>query len=108
MFLVWRGKTDQRASVQGMDCLEKEIRKLWKEVGEVSNVGKNTSGRGVAVFKGRKGFCLGMGRAMSRPGNTSVKKLLSDERFVEAVLGFLRSTDVGKCKKGVVLLRDTG
>ena len=48
-----------------------EIRLLWKEVGEASCTGKNSGGGG--VYKGRKGFCLGMGKGVSRPGNTPGK-----------------------------------
>ena len=50
------------------------------------------------MYKGRKEFCLGMSKGVSRPGNTSVKKLLSDDRFVEAILEFLRDRGVGKVK----------
>ena len=42
------------------------------------------------------------GRWVRRPGNTSVRELMSDNRFTEAVLGFLRNTKVGKVKEGVV------
>ena len=59
-------------------------RKLWKGAGEASCASEGSSG----VYKGRKGFCLGMGKGMSRPGNTPVRKFLSDDRFVETVLEF--------------------
>ena len=35
-----------------------------------------------------RGFCLGMSKGMSRLGNTSVRKPLSDDRFTDAVLQF--------------------
>ena len=71
-----------------------EIRKLWTEVGEISGSIRGTSGG--RVYKGRKGFYFGMDRKVVRPGNTSVKKLLLEERFVEAVLDFLECTGVGR------------
>lgn len=43
-----------------------------------------------------------MRRKVIRPGNTSVKKLLSDRRFVETVLKFLECTGVRKVEQGVV------
>ena len=46
-----------------------------------------------------------MDRKVVRPGNTSVKKLLGDERFVGEVLKFLDCTGVGKVKQGVRLDR---
>ena len=42
------------------------------------------------------------GRWVRRPGNISVRELMSDKRFTEAVLDFLRNTKVGKVKEGVV------
>ena len=42
------------------------------------------------MYKGRKGLCFGISKGVSRPGNTSMKELLSDERFVEAVMEFLK------------------
>ena len=42
---------------------------------------------------------------MVRPGNTSVRELLGDGRFVEAVLKFLKCTGVGRVKQGVMLDR---
>ena len=54
------------------------------------------------IYKGRKRFCFGMERRQTRPENCSVGKLLSNSRFREAVLKFLRNTGVGKIKEGVV------
>ena len=79
------------------------IRKLWTEVGEISGSIRDTS-QG-EIYKGRKGFCFGMDKKAVRPGNTSVRKLLSEERFVEAVLDFLECTGVGRVKQGVMLDR---
>lgn len=60
-------------------------------MGEASCTDKVSEG---GFFKGRKDFCLVMSKGTSRPGNTSVRKLLSDDRFTDAVLEFLRNTGV--------------
>ena len=76
-----------------------EIRELWKSVGEASSDGMVP---GVfRRFKGKKGIRTGR----PGPGNTPVRKLLSDHRFTEAVVSFLRNTAVGRAKKGVVVGR---
>ena len=57
--------------------------------------------------KGKKDFYLGwigeQESAIKRPGNTSIRELMSDKRFTEAILAFLRSTRVGRIKEGVLL-----
>ena len=53
-------------------------------------------------FKSRKGFGYRVRQARARPSNTSVRNLLSDDRYKEAVLFFLRNTRVGKVKAGVI------
>ena len=53
-------------------------------------------------FKGRKGFGYRVRQARARPSNTSVRELLSNDRYTEAVLGFLRNTRVGEVKAGVI------
>ena len=73
-----------------------EIRSLWKKVGEISGDIRVRSGG--EIYKGRKGFCFGVDRKIVRPGNTSVRKLLGDERFMEAVLKSLEYTGVGKIR----------
>ena len=70
-------------------------------MGEASSNGSEARSRG--AFRGRRGFCLGMGSGVARPGNTSITKLLSDRRFVDAVLDFPKNTGVGKIKQGVLL-----
>ena len=80
-------------------CLKRCITwklELWKSVGEASGSGKGSDN----VYKGKKGFGHGV-RGRNGPGNTRVRDLLADERFVEAVLEFLR-TKVGMLKSGVV------
>lgn len=45
-------------------------------------------------------FRIGLAKGGATPGNTTVRKFLSDEGFVEAVMSFLRKTKVGCLKKG--------
>ena len=66
---------------------KKEIRELWKRVGEVSDKGRRS----------------GLLKIMRRPGNTPIKSLLPEERFIGPVLDLLKSTGVGMIKEGVVL-----
>lgn len=75
-----------------------EIRKLWSKVGKAS-------GARVAVdapFKSRKGFGYKIRQAQARLSNTSVRDLLLDDRYTEAVLEFLETTRVGEVKAGVL------
>ena len=69
---------------------KKEIRELWKEVGKVSGT---CGDERKSMYKGRKGFFIGWrdrdGRVVRRPGNTSVRTLMSERRFVPTVLDFL-------------------
>lgn len=50
-------------------------------------------------FKGRKGFGLA---CKAGPGNTSIRKLFSEEKYCEAILEFLKNTSVGRVKEGVL------
>ena len=84
-----------------------EITKLWNEVGRISGKrGKEKEGEegeesGVP-FKSRKGFGFRVRQARARPSNTTIRELLSDDRYSEAVLDFLRETRVGEVKEGVI------
>ena len=49
-------------------------------------------------FKSRKGFGCGVRQAKARPSNTSIRDLLSDDRYTEAVLEFLDTTRVREVK----------
>ena len=86
---------------------KQEIRKLWKEVGEATNVQGGRIER--RLYKGRKGFGLGFrtgnGHEARRPGNTSVGTLLADERCIPAVLSFLANSRCGQVKEGVIVGR---
>ena len=84
-----------------------EIRELWKKVGEISST---TSYKGGDAPKGRenrkrrkKGFGFFSRENGVRPGNCTVGRLLNDSRFTEAVLEFLKDTQVGIIKKGVMV-----
>jgi hypothetical protein len=46
-------------------------------------------GRGGGPFKSRKGFGFHVRQARARPSNTTVRELLSNSRYTEAVLDFL-------------------
>ena len=80
---------------------EKEIKELWTTVGGVS--GKREGGDG--PFKSRKGFGFHVRQARARPSNTTVRELLPDSRYTEAVLVFLGKTRVGEVKEGVISRR---
>ena len=53
-------------------------------------------------FKSRKGFDFHVRQARARPSNTTIRELLSDDRYSEAVLSFLERTRVGEVKEGVI------
>ena len=53
-------------------------------------------------LKSRRGFGFRARQARARPSNTSFRELLSNERYMEAVLEFLKDTRVGEVKKGVI------
>lgn len=58
-------------------------------------------GRGT-TFKSRKGFGHGVSQARARPSNTAIQDLLSDGRYTEAVLAFLKASRVEEIKEGVI------
>ena len=53
-------------------------------------------------FKIKKGFGHRVRQARARPSNTSVRDLLSSDRYTEAVLRFLRDTRVGEVRAGAI------
>ena len=85
--------------------MEEINQRALEEVAELSGVVEYEGG---AICKGRRGFFLGMmgrhERGIRRPGNTSVRDLTCDKRFIGVVL---RSTGVGKVKAGVLALGRT-
>ena len=94
----WCDRGRQRRENLFKECTAwtKEIRVLWKAVGEAS--GKRDGSRD--PFKSRRGIGLRVRQARARPSNTSVRDLMSDDRFMEAVLAFIGSTRVGEMKEG--------
>lgn len=97
----WCGKGRQSRGHLLKECTAwtKEIKELWAAVGEASR------GRAQASedrFRGTRGFGYRVRQARERLSNTSIRGLLSDDRYTEAVLGFLGATRVGEVKTGVI------
>ena len=67
-------------------------------MGKISDKREDEGG----LFKSRKGFGFHVRQARARPSNTTVRELLSDSRYTEAVLDFLGKTKVGEVKEGVI------
>ena len=61
---------------------------LWKRVDQLGKRGPEMAG-------GKKGFGCG-------PGDTSVEELLSEGKYTEAVLDFVRKTKVDEAKNGII------
>ena len=76
----------------------KEIKELWSAVGKIS--GRREDGEG--PFRSRKGFGFHVRQARARPSNTTIRELLSNSRYTEAVLSFLSKTRVGEVREGVI------
>ena len=76
----------------------REIRELWTAMGRVSGRREQKGD----PLKSRKGFGYGVRQASARPSNTSVRELLSNEQYTDAVLKFLGDTRVGEVKEGVI------
>ena len=53
-------------------------------------------------FKSRRGFGFHVRQARARPSNITVRELLSNCRYTEAVLEFLGKTRLGEVKEGVI------
>ena len=82
---------------------KKEIAELWKEIGRISGKrGKEKNDRDEGLFKSRKGFGFQVRQARARPSNTTIRELLSNSRYTDAVLDFLGKTRVGEVKEGVI------
>ena len=73
----------------------KEIRKLRTEVGRASGKRESTSD----PFNSRKGLAYRIRQARARPSNTSIRDLLSDGRYTEAVLEFLETKGWGRSRR---------
>ena len=82
---------------------KKEIMELWEEVGKISGKRKETGKeKDGGAYKSRKGFGFHVRQARARPSNTTVRELLSNERYTSAVLDFLSKTKVGEVREGVI------
>ena len=64
--------------------------------------GEGKDDRDGGPFKSRKGFGFRVRQARARPSNTTVRELLSNNRYTDAVLDFLGKTRVGEVKEGVI------
>ena len=97
----WCGRGRQSRDHLFKDCKrwKNEIEELWDTVGKIT--GKREGGE--APFKSRKGFGFHVRQARARPSNTSIRELLSNDRYTDAVLTFLERTRVGEIGEGVVL-----
>jgi hypothetical protein len=74
---------------------EKRLRNLWSAVGKIS--GRRQEGDG--PFKSRKGFGFHVRQARARPSNTTVRELLSNDRYTEAVLDFWERRGWGRSRR---------
>ena len=77
-----------------------EIRKPWTEVGKATGRRETTED----PFKSRKGFDYRVRQARASPSNTSIRDLLSNSRYADAVLEYLEATKVGEVKAGVICI----
>ena len=99
--VCWRcngGRQSREHLFKDCKAWKTEIRELWTAVGKVSGIREQTD----ELFKGRKGFEYRVRQARARPSNTSVRDLLSNDRYTEAVLSFLKGPRVGEVRAGVI------
>ena len=102
MLVVLGGRQSREHLFKECRTWKEEIRRLWKEVGEISVEGRKGPGR-TGLKRRRKGFGFFSHRFRVGPGNCTVRSLLCEPLYTEAVLRFLESTGVGKIKKGVIV-----
>ena len=78
----------------------REVRKLWTAVGDASG------GRGSGdPPRSRRGFGYRVRQARPRPSNTSIRDLLSNDRYTEAVLDYWRQRRWGRLRKKLFVER---
>ena len=94
---LWCEKGRQSRELLFKECAAwtGETRKLWTEVGKARETTDDP-------FQSRKGLGYRIRQARARPSNTSIRDLLSDGRYTEAVLEFLETTKVGEVKAGIM------
>ena len=73
-------------------------------MGELS--GKREHGRN--RLRSRKSFGYGVRQSRARPSNTTVRDLLSNERYTEAVLRFLKETRMEEVKEEIICKNAAG
>ena len=72
-------------------------------MGRISGRRKEGSNvRDEGPFRSKRGFGYHVREARARPSNTTIRELLSNERYTDAVLDFLSKTRVGEVKEGVM------
>ena len=95
-----KGKQSREHLFKECTAWTAEIRRLWTAVGEASRGRERID----EPFKSRKGFGYRVRQARARPSNTSIRDLLSDDRYTEAVLEFLETTRVGEVRAGALCI----
>lgn len=80
---------------------------MWDRVGDTSG-SRSMNGRAgdETPWKSRGGFGYRVRQASAKPSNTTNEDLLSDSRYVGAVLRFLEGTMVGCVKEGAITRGD--
>ena len=91
------GSTCSRSVVHGRTRSESYGKRLGTYLGK----GKGRKGQTSPSRVGRV-FGIHVRQARARPSNITVRELLSNSRYTEAVLDFLGKTRVGEVKEGVI------
>ena len=82
------------------------IHRLWEEVGNISGKrmpeDRQRPENSGYPPKSRGGFRYRIREAKAKPRNKAIRELLGNDAYTEAVLSFLRKTDAGKAKEGVL------
>ena len=98
VLVVQQGRQSREHLFKECTAWTREIRELWAAVGEASGGRGETEGH----FRSRKGKASESSKRGARPSNTSIRDLLSDHRYTDAVLAFLKASRVGEIKEGVI------
>ena len=77
----------------------KEIRQLWEDIANVAGT-RGAPARTRPTWKSKRGFGYHVRQAAARPRNTSIRDLLGNDRYREAVLGFLTNKGRGSSRGG--------
>ena len=101
----WCNRRRQSRDHLFKECItwKEEIRTLWEEVGKISGRREKAGGSDDGgPYRSRRGFGYHVRQARARPSNTTIRELLSNDRYTGAVLDFLESTRVGEVKAGII------